>query len=382
MTAVSFKRHTNHKSVGRYLLLSIFLLIFCFTSLKSQIDMKDYFSIQLSDGTCVKSYFMDKEEFDSLISNADILTLEWDWYIFILKNGNVIVDFDHRAEKGTHYHRYGWYNSFEDLKKVQDARVGTSAEDLSLENAEIGTENMKTYFLIQLSDGSYVKSYSMDKEEFDSLSINADKYLVEWTFDIFILKNMNAIVHFVHTSPDGYISHRYGWYPCFEDFKRLQDDRPNRKDSHHYFEGYNPYNGDFSRKTEELIKTLMKDLSLDSENITLNEGLIKQVDKEIQCQEDPQIFMITHILNIVALVGEVFLAENANAEWYVERDARSETWMPKIKMYQSEEKVGTIDFVRWLHESMMWYEGNLDVVESSYLSLNDFKRLGLLTEER
>jgi hypothetical protein len=243
-------------------------------------------------------------------------------------------------------------------------------------------ENMRTVFLIRLSDGNYVKSYSMGKEEFDSLSIDADKYMIEWTFDIFIMKNKNAIVHFVYTSPNGYVSHRYGWYPCFEDLKRLQDDRPNRKESYHFFEDYNPYNGDFSKKTHELIDTLMKNLSLDNANIALNGDLIKRVDKEIMRQEDPQIFMITHLLNIVALVGEVFLAENANAEWSVERDARSETWMPEIKMHQSEEKIGTISFVKWLYEPMMNYEGNFDVVESAYLSLNDFKRLGLLTEER
>lgn len=346
--------------------------------------MKDYFSIQLSNGTSVKSYFMDEEEFIGLSANADILMMEWDLYIFVLKNGNVVVDFDHKAAKGTGYHRYGWYKSFEDLEKVQVDQGKTKEsyyapwENLSVE----GIENVKTYSLIQLSDGTYVKSYQMDKEEFDSLSTDATDYLVKWDRDIFILKNKNVVIHMINGSPNVDWNHIYCWYPCFEDLKRLQEDRPNRKESHHFFEGYNPYNGDFPEKTKELIKTLMQDLHIDNESITLNDGLIKQVDKEIQCQEDPQIFMITHLLHIVALVGEVFLAENTNAEWYVKADARGETWMPEIKVYESEEKVGMIHFVKWLYEPMMWYEGNPDVVESAYLSLNDFKKFGLLTEEK
>jgi hypothetical protein len=373
--------------------------------------MKDYFSIPLSDGTCVKSYSMDEEEFISLIANADILTMEWDLYIFILKNGNVIVDFDHKSARGVGYHRYGWYNSFEDLKKVQEDQstkeephpffddddrydgdlhrkmqgiIDASAEGLSLEDAYVIAKNMKNYFLLQLSDGSYIKRYSMNKEEFDSLSVDADKYMTKWGSNIFILKNGNAIIDFAYTSNKGTVYHYYGWYKSFEDFEKVQIDHPNRKESHHFFEGYNPYNGDFSKKTRELVDTLMKDLSLDHENIVLNGDLIRRVDKEIMRQEDPQIFMITHLLNIVALVGEVFLAENDNAEWYIkgDGDTRNETWMPEIKMHQSEEKTGTISFVKWLYEPMMNYEGNFDVVESAYLSLNDFKRLGLLTEER
>ena len=242
--------------------------------------------------------------------------------------------------------------------------------------------DMRTISLIQLSDGTYVKTYSMDKEEFDSLSKDADEYILEWGLNIFILKNRNAIIDLADAPSKGTVYHYYGWYKSFEDLRRLQENKLTRKSPHHYFEGYNPYNEAFPGKTKQLIKTLMQDLDLESKNIILNHDLIKQVDKEIQCQEDPQIFMITHILNIAALVGEVFLAENINAKWYMHKDGNFETWLPKVKMYQSEEKVGTIDFVRWLHESMMWYEGNPDVVESSYLSLNDFKRLGLLTEER
>lgn len=243
-------------------------------------------------------------------------------------------------------------------------------------------ENMRTISLIQLSDGTYVKTYEMNKAEFDSLSRDAKDYLIEWNQDIYILKNKNVIIHLAYGSANGKMNHIYCWYPSFEDLKRLQDDRPNRKAQHHLFEGYNPHKKHFPEKTTELIKMLLQDLGLSGENIVLNDDLIRKVDKEIQCQEDPQIFMITHLLNIMALIGEVFLAQNANAEWYMNRDSDGETWVPEIKVYQSEEKIGMISFVKWLYESIMWYEGNLDVVESSYLSLNDFKRLGLLREER
>jgi hypothetical protein len=53
-----------------------------------------------------------------------------------------------------------------------------------------------------------------------------------------------------------------------------------------------------------------------------------RADKAIQYQEDRQIFMITHLLHISALVGEVFVNQNPKAEWYMDRDADGETWMP------------------------------------------------------
>jgi hypothetical protein len=238
-------------------------------------------------------------------------------------------------------------------------------------------ENMRAISLIQVRDGSYVKTYQMDKKEFDSLSKDAEEYLIEWNTDIYILKNKNVIIH---STEGGFKEGVYCWYPSFEDLKKLRD-FPMQKAWRHYFEGYNPYREKFPEKTRELVELLLSDLMLNKDSFSFNNNLILEVDRAILSTEDPQIFMITHLIQLSALVGEIFIAQN-NAEWYMERDADGETWVPKILVTKSKEKIGTIGFVHWLYESIMYYEGNPDVVESCYQSLNDFNRLGLLTDER
>jgi hypothetical protein len=82
------------------------------------------------------------------------------------------------------------------------------------------------------------------------------------------------------------------------------------------------------------------------------------------------------------LVGEVAISEDSDAEWYMERDADGETWMPMIKVKRITGQQGTISFVLWLYEDMMFFDGIFDVLDSSYLSLGDFGRLNLLTTEK
>ena len=150
----------------------------------------------------------------------------------------------------------------------------------------------------------------------------------------------------------------------------------------HFFEGYNPYQKHFPKKTKELIKILLSDLTLENDSLSYNDSLILKVDEAIVRQEDPQIFMITHILHISALIGEVFLAQSRDAEWYMENDGNGETWMPMIKVNRGNNDSGTISFVQWLYEDMMHYAGVAGVVESSYLSLKDFNNLNLLSPEK
>lgn len=236
--------------------------------------------------------------------------------------------------------------------------------------------NMNRISLIKLSNGAYIKTRQCDREEFDTLCKGAKDYLLEWNNEIYILKNDEVVYH--HLDGDF-----FGWFPSLSDMEKVIKDAPNRKYSSHFFESQNPYQKHFPEKTQELIKVLVEDLGFISENIVLDEQLIRNVDKAIQYQEDPQIFMITHILNISALIGEVFLTKNSNAEWYMDRDADGETWMPMIQVYKNKEKFGTIGFVQWLYEDMMHYDSSrVDIIESSYLSLNDFSRMNLLTPEK
>lgn len=238
-------------------------------------------------------------------------------------------------------------------------------------------KNMRTISLVDLSDGTYVKTYPLDKEEFDLLSRNAkDFFIDEYECEIFVLDNGEVLRHYLK----GYSS--YNWYQSYSELRRLINDFPRRKSRHHFFEGYNPYQKHFPNKTKELIKDLFNDLGLNTENIIIDNSLISRVDKAIQYQDDPHIFMITHILQIIALVGEVFLSQNQDAEWYMDRDADGETWMPMIKINRVIDKTGTIGFVHWLYEDMMHYSGHGEVLLSSYLSLNDFSSLNFLTPEK
>ena len=236
--------------------------------------------------------------------------------------------------------------------------------------------NMSRISLIKLSNGAYVKTRQCDREEFDRLSKEAKDYLLEWDNEIYILKNNEVVYH--HLNGDF-----FGWFPSLTDMGNVIKDAPNRKYSSHFFENQNPFQKHFPEKTRELIKKLVEDLGLISENIAFDDLLIRKVDKAIQYQEDPQIFMITHLLHISALVGEVFLAKNSNADWYMDRDADGETWMPMIKINRAIDKTGIIGFVQWLYEDIMHYDRNrVNIIESSYLSLNDFSEMNLLTPEK
>jgi hypothetical protein len=54
-----------------------------------------------------------------------------------------------------------------------------------------------------------------------------------------------------------------------------------------------------------------------------------------------------------------------------------------IKVHKSKEKFGTIGFVQWLYEDIMHYDGDrLDILQSSFESLNDFNGMNLLTPEK
>jgi hypothetical protein len=234
-------------------------------------------------------------------------------------------------------------------------------------------KDMRTISLIKLSDGTYVRTYQVSKEEFDLLSKDSKNYIVEWDNEIYILNNNEVIFH--HLKGDF-----WGWFPSLTAMGKVIKDAPNRKFSNHFFEDYNPYQKYFPEKTQELIQILMNDLGLESNNIILDDNLVRKVDKAIQYQEDRQIFMITHLLHISALIGEIFLKQNVNAEWYMDRDADGETWMPVIQVNKSDGKTGTIGFVQWLYEDIMHYNGTrLDILESSYESLNDFNNFRLLT---
>ena len=238
-------------------------------------------------------------------------------------------------------------------------------------------ETMRTISLIQLCDGTYVKTYQMDKEEFDSLSKDAEKYMKEWDLDIYELKNKNVIIY----SSKGGFGGIYCWYPSFTDLKKLRDDLPNCRKSQHFFEGYNPYQSHFPENTRALIDTLLLDLKLGN-SLLINEHLISEVDSAILRQDDPQIFMINHILHISALIGEVFLSRTKGTEWYIENDKNGDTWMPMISIEQGNNQSGTISFIKWLYEDIVHYAGVYGVVESSYLSLKDFNDLNMATPRK
>jgi hypothetical protein len=236
---------------------------------------------------------------------------------------------------------------------------------------------MGTKSLIKLSDGYHVKTQPIDKEEFIELSNKAKDYLIEWESEIYVLEN-NTIVYKSEFNKRIF----YGWFSSLADMKKTIEDAPNRKFTRHFFEGYNPYQKHFPEKTKELIKELLNDLGLDCENITINNKLIPKIDRAISYQDDPQIFMINHIIHIAAVLGEIFLIENKDAEWYMERDSDGETFLPMIKVNRGIDKMGTIDFVHWLYGDIMHFADIYNVLESSYLSLNDFSTKNLLTPER
>lgn len=230
--------------------------------------------------------------------------------------------------------------------------------------------NMKTISLIKLTDGSYIKTCKLSDDEVKSLIANDMKAIIhEWECDIFILKNDEVIFH--QTKNNG-----FSWFVSFNDLKKVMDDFPKRKKQYyHFFEGHNIYGKDFPKKSIELVKVLLFDLGLDSTNFTLEKSIIVKVDKAIQYHEDPQMFMITHILHLSALVGEVFLAENNNFEWYLKQDIDGVTWLPEIRVIENQDKYSSINFIPWIFDELAEYYGQSGILESSYLSLNDFREL-------
>jgi hypothetical protein len=240
---------------------------------------------------------------------------------------------------------------------------------------QIFAQEMKNTTLLRLSNLTFVKTAVIDRNTFLLESAQAEDYLIDWEKEIYILKNNNVI----YQTLDGTYQ---GWFSSLEDLKKVMLDLPNRRPVTHFFEGFNPYKKDFPIHTNKLINNLLVDLNLESSTFIINEEGLKQIEEAVNSQEDPQMFMINHLLSISALVGEVFLKTHSDTSWYMDRDSDGETWLPMIKVKKSEQTEGSIQFVLWIYESIKYYNGDKHILHTAYLSLIDFYGLGLLDERK
>ena len=97
--------------------------------------------------------------------------------------------------------------------------------------------------------------------------------------------------------------------------------------------GINIYNSTFPEKTTILIEKL-----LSSNEININQKhsydrmLLKAVDTKISILQDTEKFKKKYYLNLIALLGEVYINENPRAKWVMNLSSHdNETWYPILQ---------------------------------------------------
>lgn len=161
---------------------------------------------------------------------------------------------------------------------------------------------------------------------------------------------------------NGYFTH----YRKFDDLIKVLENFDQLSRAREILYGRNRYGRSFSDSTKVLIKELLDQLNIQRTGI--DEGLLREVDKEIGRLNDIEDFCDEYFLNLVALVGEVLIKEKECA-WKLELSDDGETWNCHL-LFKGEK----IIFVGFLYEDLFLRRTD-DPLITTYYSVSDIIEL-------
>jgi hypothetical protein len=110
--------------------------------------------------------------------------------------------------------------------------------------------------------------------------------------------------------------------------------------------GRNPFGKDFPMHVSVLIDEIKSELDIKSAAIDLQ--ALVEIDKKINALHERKAFNEKYFLNMIALIGEVFIHEKQpHATWEMQLATDYTSWNPSIK-YDNR----NIDFLGYLYEDL------------------------------
>lgn len=177
---------------------------------------------------------------------------------------------------------------------------------------------------IELKDGSFVNCTSLNFEEFESLRSNSrpaqlSNFSEHLDVEVYVLKN------------DEVLAAQNGYYMLFKNVndleKILADDDSSTRVSEILF-NKNPFGKDFPFYTSRLIHDLTWQLDIQYTNF--DEQLLTSIDDKLNHLPHSSEFKKTHLLNFIAVVGEVLIKQQ-NVKWKMMLSDDNQTWNPYLQ---------------------------------------------------
>jgi hypothetical protein len=125
------------------------------------------------------------------------------------------------------------------------------------------------------------------------------------------------------------ISVEYDTFVEFADINELDTFLSKYRPIVHILYDKNPFNRDFPLHTHNLIKSLLDYLDVPEEIRKIDKTLIQFVNDQFVERESFEELRERFLLNIIALVGEIFIIER-NAKWEMTLSDDGVTWSPQL----------------------------------------------------
>jgi hypothetical protein len=215
---------------------------------------------------------------------------------------------------------------------------------------------------IELSDGSFIKCKSLDLNEFNRLRLltlegPVDKFKHRFGVEVYKLKNEEVIA-----DDNGY----YMLFNNTDDLEKVLMDANNTSQGTEILSNKNPFGKDFPNHTKALIQELSDTLGV--KYVQPDEQLIKELDYKLGKLPDAPEFKRRHLLNFIAVIGEVLLRKY-KTEWQMVLSADAKTWNPYLRSANR-----PIEFFTYLYEDIYIKENHGHLLTEVYETVNDIKK--------
>ena len=198
---------------------------------------------------------------------------------------------------------------------------------------------------IELSNGIFIKCKSLSFNEFETLKLTVsggpiEKFRKQFGVEVYQLNNQDVIANEVD------------YYMLFDNVDDVERVLVDNQTSHgtEILSNKNPFGKDFPNHTHSLIKELTDALSV--KYVQSDEQLLKDLDYKLDGLPNISEFKKKHLLNFIAVIGEVLLKEN-KSEWEMILSSDGKTWNPYLRSTGR-----PIEFFTYLYEDI-YTNGNL-----------------------
>jgi hypothetical protein len=214
---------------------------------------------------------------------------------------------------------------------------------------------------IVLTSGKKIRCKAITKTEYDKLkkaSVGGiiDKLKEKYDIETYVLKTGQAIV-----AEKDY----YTLYNSLDDLKLVLNDASAGNQGVEVLRNVNIYGSDFPGQTSNLVRQLCVDLDAPFEQFDMN--LLSLIDQKISDLRDPESFNEDHLINYIALIGEV-VKEKYHGTWDMQLASDGQTWNPYLQINNER-----VQFFTYLYEDIVlnYHNGNRHIIIEIYKTVED-----------